>query len=43
MRDLRTKYAQATGHAVSGATPIPAAPVPAAATPAAATATKTPQ
>ena len=43
MRELRAKYAQATGRAVSGATPIPAAAVPAATTPAAASATKTPQ
>jgi hypothetical protein len=43
MRELRAKYAQATGHTVSGATPIPAAAVPAATTPAAAPATKTPQ
>jgi phospholipid transport system substrate-binding protein len=43
MRELRAKYAQATGHSGSGATPISAAPVPAAATPAAAPATRTPQ
>jgi phospholipid transport system substrate-binding protein len=43
MRELRAKYAQATSHAVSGATPIPAAAVPATTTPAAAPATKTPQ
>jgi phospholipid transport system substrate-binding protein len=43
MRELRAKYAQATGHAVSGASPIPVAPVPAATTPAAVPATRTPQ
>jgi phospholipid transport system substrate-binding protein len=40
MRELRAKYAQATGHAAS---PIPAAAMPAATTPAAAPATRTPQ
>jgi hypothetical protein len=44
MRELRTKYAQATTtRSSSGATPIPAAPVPAAAIPTAEPATKTPQ
>ena len=41
MRELRAKFAQATGHAGSSATPIPAAPVPAVATPTAGPATKT--
>jgi phospholipid transport system substrate-binding protein len=43
MRELRAKYAQATGRSGSSATPILAAPVPAVATPTAAPATKTPQ
>jgi phospholipid transport system substrate-binding protein len=47
MRELRAKYAQATGRATVGATPVPAASVPAApvptATPTAAPATPTPE